>query len=196
MDTDKLTIYAVGDMCPNRPNPEYLFGMALPTIKQADILFGQLEHLLSEKGEPQLFLPDYQRSRDTRISPERVSGLTYAGFDVISYAGNHNLERGEEAFFETIDTLRKNNIEVVGVGNNIDEARKPVILERKGVKVGFLAYCSILPKKGGEAGPDKPGSAPMRASTFYEQVDWQPGTPPKIITLADKDDLAALVDGY
>ena len=34
----------------------------------------------------------------------------------------------------------------------------------------------------------------MRASTFYEQVDWQPGTPPRIVTLANKDDLAAMVE--
>ncbi|MBI2987834.1 MAG: CapA family protein [Deltaproteobacteria bacterium] len=64
----------------------------------------------------------------------------------MSFANNHTLDRGEEAFFETIDTLTKNNIAVVGVGRNIGEARKPSILERKGTKVAFLAYCSVLPE--------------------------------------------------
>ncbi|MFC1987838.1 CapA family protein [Chloroflexota bacterium] len=176
MNTDRLSIYAVGDTRDaknNRPNPESYFELALPTLKQADILFGQLEAAIT--------------------NPERVSMLTYAGFDVLSFASNHVLNWGEEALLKTIDTLTRNNIQPIGVGRNIDEARKPVIFERKGNKVGFLAYCSVLPK-GQEAGPNKPGGAPMRVSTYYEQIDWQPGTPPKIITVANKDDLAAMVD--
>ena len=121
-----------------------------------------------------------------------MSGLTYAGFDVMSFASNHALDRGEQALFEAIDTLTTNSIAVIGAGKNIDEARKPVILERKGTKVAFLAYCSVLPK-GYQATPEKSGCAPMRASTFYEQVDWPAGTAPRIITLANKDDLAAMV---
>ncbi|MFC1987449.1 CapA family protein [Chloroflexota bacterium] len=173
MNPTKLSIYAVGDTKPDRPNPESLFELALPTLKQADILLGHLEHPLS--------------------SPDKVSALTYAGFDVMSFGGNTHLAEGEEAFLETIDTVTRNNIQIVGVGRNIDEARKPVILERKGTKVGFLAYSSVSPK-GHEAEPNKPGCVPMRASTYYEQVDWQAGTPPKIITLANKDDLAAMLD--
>ncbi|MBI2989536.1 MAG: CapA family protein, partial [Deltaproteobacteria bacterium] len=188
MNPAEVSIYAVGDVIPNRPNPESLFELALPPLKQADILFGQLEIPLSEKGEPQM-----QAFPGKRLRPEWVSGLTYAGFHVMSFASNHHLDRGEQAYFETIDTLTKNNIAVIGVGKNIDEARKPLILERKGTKVAFLAYCSVLPR-GYEARGDKSGCAPMRASTSYEQVDWQPGTPPKILTFANKDDLAAMVE--
>ena len=39
-----------------------------------------------------------------------------------------------------------------------------------------------------------PGCAPMRASTFYQQVDYQPGTPPEIISVANRDDLAAAIE--
>ena len=173
MNTNKLSIYAVGDTKCNRPHPESFFELALPTLKQADILFGELE--------------------DPLFEPQRVSGLKYAGFDVMSFANDHNRCQEEDPFFGTIDTLTRNEIHVVGVGKNIEEARKPAILQKKGVKVAFLAYCSSLPK-GFEAGANKPGSAPMRASTSYEQVDWEPGTPPKIITIANKDDLAAMLD--
>ncbi len=188
MNPEEVSIYATGDVELDWPNPESLFEPTLPSVKQADILFGQLEANLSEKGEPQLYT-----GGGRRINPNKVSALTYAGFDILSFASNHTLDRGEQALFESIDTLTKNNIAVVGVGKNIDEARKPVILERKGVKVAFLAYCSALPK-GYDARPDKSGAVPMRASTFYEQVDWQPGTPPRIITLADKANLAAMVE--
>ncbi|MBI2859840.1 MAG: CapA family protein [Chloroflexi bacterium] len=195
---EKLSIYAVGDVIPDYPTPETLFELALPTLKKADILFGQLEVNLSETGGPQGSIPTQSVSGVAHttghrgIPPERVSGLTYAGFDVMSFASNHTLNRGEQPFFETVETLTRNNIAVIGVGRNIEEARKPLILERKGTRVGFLAYCSVVPN-GREAGPGRPGCAPMRASTTYEQVDWQPGTPPRIITLANKDDLAAMV---
>ncbi len=188
MNPEKLSIYATGDVLPDRPNPEYLFDLALPTLKEADILFGQLEAPLSEKGEPQTASPSCRR-----MSSERVSAITHAGYDVMSFASNHTLDRGVAALMETIDTMAKNNVPMIGVGKNIEEARKPLILERKGTKVGFLAYSSVFPKNY-QAGPNKPGLAPVRVSTFYEQVDYQPGTPPKIITLANKDDLAAMVD--
>ncbi len=189
MNSGKVSVYAVGDIIPDWPNPESIVDLALPTLRQADILFGQLEPPLSEKGEPQLFSGYPPRP----FAPEKVSALTHAGFDVVSWASNHTLDRGEPAFFETMEVLAKNNIAVIGAGRNINEARKPLILERKGTKVAFLAYCSVLPK-GYDARADKPGCAPMRASTFYEQVDWQAGTPPRIITLANKDDLAAMLD--
>jgi hypothetical protein len=80
---------------------------------------------------------------------------------------------------------------VIGAGKNIEEARKPAILERNGTKIAYLAYCSVL-RPGYEAGVNKPGCAPMRASTFYKQVDYQPGTPPAIISLAESDDLEAM----
>ncbi len=188
MSPEELSVYATGDVIPSRPNSETLFDLALPTIKKADILFGQLEANLSEKGERQTAADSVRK-----VSPERASALAFAGFDVMSFASNHTLDRGVEALLETLDTLEKNRIAVIGAGRNIAEARKPLILERKGTKVGFLAYCSVLPTGYG-AGPNRPGSAPLRASTYYEQVDWQPGTPPRIITLANKDDLAAMLD--
>ncbi len=122
MNPEKVSIYAVGDVVPDRPNPESLFELALPTLKQADILFGQLEANLSEKGDTQLYM---YPGTPQRKGPARVSGLTYAGFDVMSFASNHHLDQGEEAFFETIDTLTKNNIAVICVGRNINESRKP-----------------------------------------------------------------------
>ncbi|MBI2859019.1 MAG: CapA family protein [Chloroflexi bacterium] len=190
MSSNELSVYAVGDVIPDRPNPEHLFDLALPTLKKADLLFGQLEANLSEKGEPQLYMYPME---PRKINTERVSGLVHAGFDIMSLASNHHLDRGEQGLLETIDTLNRNGIETVGVGRNIEEARKPVVMERNGVRIAFLAYCSVLPK-GYEARVDKSGCAPLRVSTFYEQVDWQPGTPARIVTLANQDDLAAMLE--
>lgn len=188
MTSKTLSVYAVGDVIPDWPNPESLFALALPKLQEPDILFGQLEAALAKTTQRQIQVPSTRQ-----VGPEKVSALTAAGFDVMSFAGNHALDRGEDAFYETIETLTKNDIAVVGVGKNLAEARKPLILERKETKVAFLSYCAVLPK-GYDAGTDKPGCAPLRISTFYEQIDWQPGTPPKIVTIANKDDVAAMLD--
>jgi len=172
---------------PDWPNPESLFALALPSLKQADILFGQLECNLAASAERQM-----QAYHARRVPPEKVSALVAAGFHVISFAGNHALDLGERAFLETIDTLRRNNIAVIGVGRNIEEARKPLVIDRNGTRIAFLSYCSVLPK-GYEAGPGKPGCAPLRVATFYEQIDWQPGTPPRIVTVPHRQDLAAML---
>ncbi|MBI2859850.1 MAG: CapA family protein [Chloroflexi bacterium] len=117
---EKLNLYAVGDVTPDHPTPEFLFELAKPTLKQADILFGHLEVNLSQSGRPQDLKPEphgaakpdagMTHTGSRGIPPERVSGLTYAGFSVMSFASNHTLNRGEQPFLETIDTLVKNNI--------------------------------------------------------------------------------------
>jgi poly-gamma-glutamate capsule biosynthesis protein CapA/YwtB (metallophosphatase superfamily) len=183
-----ILLYGVGDLCPNRDNPESILELAAPTLKQADILFGQLETNFSERGTP---------VRDMwpgmRAHPRNVRALTYGGFSVVSFASHHALDMGEDALFDTIDVVRQNGIAIIGAGRNIDEARKPAIIERKGTKVAFLAYCSILPR-GFDARPNRSGIAPMKVSTSYEQFDWQPGTPPRILTFANKEHLKAMVE--
>src|SRR5262249_54341156 len=69
---------------------------------------------------------------------------------------------------------------------------KPAIMERKGVKVGFLAYCSVV-REGYPAGPNKAGVAPLRANTYYEPREDQAGTPPKVVSIPLQEDLDAMV---
>lgn len=72
-------------------------------------------------------------------------------------------------------------------------ARRPAILEAKGVRVALLGYCSIL-NEGYAARPDRAGVAPMRVHTYYEAVENQPGVPPRIITVPYEEDLKAITD--
>jgi poly-gamma-glutamate synthesis protein (capsule biosynthesis protein) len=104
------------------------------------------------------------------------------------------MDWGREAFFDTIDALKEQELQVIGVGRNIEEARRPAILERKGTQVAFLAYNSILPL-GYWAEVDRPGCTPLRAWTLYEPIEpAQPGRPCQIHTFPHRDDLEAMVD--
>lgn len=187
-----ITFLAVGDVVPERGHQH--FDRVVDVLRAADITFGQLEVPLSNRGERQLFAglggPRWDGPPMDAAATSAV--LTDTGFDVMSFAGNHTMDRSEESLFDTLDAATAAGIRLVGAGRALADARRPAIVERDGVRVGFLAYCSVLPA-GYAAGPDRAGVAPLRARTFYEQVDWQPGTRPRIHTTTWPDDLAGMV---
>ena len=187
---DIVTLVAVGDVHPpGREHSEEAFDLTRSILRGADITFGQLEGNLSNRGTRQL----YTGAAGSRPNnPRGAKILSNAGFNIFSFASNHTMDWSEDAMLDTIDVMRDNNIVVIGAGKNIKQARKPAIIERKGTKVGFLAYCSVVPR-GYEAGEDKSGLAPVRATTIYRPVDSQQGMVARIITEAYPDDVAAMV---
>ncbi|MBI2859336.1 MAG: CapA family protein [Chloroflexi bacterium] len=183
-----ITLVAVGDVSPNRDNPPSIFHYCGNLFRDADIAFGQMEAPLSDRGTP-AFVSAVPR----RLASKNISALTEegAGFDVMSHACNHAMDYGWEAFNDTLEALKKNNIAVVGAGENIHEARRPAVLERDGTKVGFLAYLSIV-YPGLVAQKNLPGCAPLRATNCYQQIHNSPGTPPLIVTKLYPEDRATM----
>jgi len=66
-----------------------------------------------------------------------------------------------EGLLQTIALLEKKGIPFVGAGRNIKEARAPLILERKGTRIAFLARYSG-DQSGARASAKGPGVAMMR----------------------------------
>jgi len=180
-------LYAVGDIAPDREDPRECFALVRDKLRGADLAFCQLEVNLTERG---VRLPQVRHTHRARAST--AAALADAGFSVVSFAGNHCLDWGPDGLFDTVDHLRAAQLEVVGVGKDIEQARRPVIVTSHGVRVGFLAYSSILPSHYW-AESNRPGCAPMRAHTLYEPIEPdQPGTPPRVHTYAHRADLEAL----
>lgn len=181
-------ILATGDSAPDRADPDSLFERTRGLLGSADLVFGQLETTFAERG---VRLP--QARHAVLAKPECAGALARAGFDVISCAGNHCLDWGSVALAESIAHLQGAGIAVVGAGRNIAEARAPVVKRLgDGTRVAILAYSSILPMAYW-ADDSRPGCAPLRAHTTYEQIEHdQPGTPPRIHTFAHREDLAAM----
>jgi len=94
---------------------------------------------------------------------------------------------------DTIALLQNKGIQSVGAGHNLKEARQPAIIERNGVSVAILAYCSVL-KEGFAAGPNKAGVAPLRAHTYYRPLEYQPGVPPLVVTVPYEEDIEGMVE--
>ncbi len=185
----EATLVAVGDVAPDREDPRECFARAREMLKGVDFAFCQLETSLASKG-----VRAPQARHAVMTTPKVAPAMKEAGFTAVSFAGNHSLDWGNEALFETIGNLTSAGMAVIGAGANIVEARRPVIQERNGVRVAFLAYSTILPQAYW-AEANRPGVAPMRAHTVYEAIEHdQPGTPCRIHTYPHREDLKAMCE--
>ena len=183
-----LTLYALGDLGPRRSDPHSIFDQCRSTLKQADLVFAQLEPCLSNRGTP---AP--QARLAMRTDPVAAQAIKAAGIDVVSWASNHCMDWGRDAFADTLHNLAENKIAMVGAGQTIQLARQPYIKIINDNRIAMLAYCSILPQ-GYWATEDCPGCAPMRAVTVNEQIEHdQPGTPMRQHTFPQREDMLALL---
>jgi hypothetical protein len=189
-NTNTVTLMTGGDIGPVYEPTEEFAELITPVLRQADIRLGQCERVYSERGQPPQFAygPGGQH---TRLHPRFASVWKAAGIDVVSLASNHAMDWGPDALIDTIDMFREMGKTVIGAGRDEEEARKPALIERNGVKIAILAYCSVL-RDGQAAGKGKTGIASMRAHTRYAPEEFQPGSPPKIFTEPYKEDLDAL----
>jgi poly-gamma-glutamate synthesis protein (capsule biosynthesis protein) len=183
-----VTLLGVGDVGPIHEPIERYAELAKPVLAQADIRFAQVERVYSERGALQL----HSGGAHSRVKPHMAEIFTDCGFDVVSLASNHAMDWGADAMLDTVSLFRGKGMQVIGAGRNLREARAPAMLEKKGVKVAFLGYCSIL-QTGYAAGMDRPGVAPLRAHTYYEAFDYQAGVPPRVVTVPYAEDLAGMV---
>ncbi|MEM2320881.1 MAG: CapA family protein [Candidatus Bathyarchaeia archaeon] len=167
-----ITFVAVGDLYCSRDEPMTAVEKILPVIKAADIAFCNLEGPITNRPHVRVPYPLPQ-------SLKTIDMLREAGFNVVSFANNHALDCGFDGFYQTLTLLKKYDIKYVGAGSNIKEARSPVIVECRGIRIAFLAYASFF-SVGDPATSYKPGIAVVRVDPRFE--------PPHI----DLDDLAEM----
>ena len=174
-------LLAGGDVAINRAEAKGSFGKLIPLLREADVSFANLELPLSHNGKP---APEKILLRG---APAMADALTEAGFDVMAFANNHVLDYGEEAFAETMSLMDSLGVALVGGGMNLAQARNPIFIDRGGLMLGFLAFCSVIPR-GFEATETGPGVNPIRAHTAYRpwcDLSEYPGTQPRIDTWAE-----------
>ena len=119
-------------------------------LKESDFAFINLEGPASDKGT------DLKNLYSFRMEPKVLDTLKEAGVDVINVANNHIADWGTGAFTDTIARIRGNGLQAVGGGFNRAEAIEPVIVEKEGMKIGYLGFSDVGPS-GFEAEEKKPG---------------------------------------
>jgi D-alanyl-D-alanine carboxypeptidase/poly-gamma-glutamate capsule biosynthesis protein CapA/YwtB (metallophosphatase superfamily) len=106
----------------------------LEILKKSDIVFANLEGAVSDQGTDQKNLYSF------RMDPAVIPALKGAGISIVSVANNHVADWGRLAFIDTLPRLKENEILYTGGGNNKVEAEIPKIIEKYGMKIGFLGF--------------------------------------------------------
>ena len=127
----------VGALLERKGDPAAVFGPLADRLASSDITVGNFESTLSRAGSPT------QGGDSFASDPNVLDGLAEAGFDAISLGNNHLGDFGARAIDETIDRLLDEGFAITGGGKDLDQARAPAIIERNGVRIGFIATDSI-----------------------------------------------------
>jgi len=135
----------------------------LDLFKKSDIAFANLEGTASDQGA------DRKNLYSFRMSPAVIPALKGAGLSVLSVANNHVGDWGRPAYIDTLARLTENEIAYTGGGNNEMEAETPTIIEKYGMKIGFLAFSDVGPDWM-QAGVDQAGLLIARDPRFEEII--------------------------
>ena len=139
-----ITLVAMGDLMlardlvtlMDRHGSMYPFERVAPILADADIAIANLEGTFTDRGTPA------NKTYVFRTPPRHAVGLAVAGIDVVSLANNHMLDYGPAGLRDTIAALNSVGIAHSGAGENDEAARRPAVLEVRGLRVAFLSYAA------------------------------------------------------
>ena len=187
----------------NVDDPAVPFRRVAAEFKSTDVVFSNMECCL--------YLPPAGHAVENEgfFADPRAGGeaLKAGGVQAVGIANNVNY--GEAAITRSIARLDEIGVPHTGAGANRDAAYAPVILERGGVRFGFMQRTAVYWPTNHEATKHTAGVAVMKGHTAYQlplhktRVEIppcnRPGLPPVILTWCDaahlkqfKDDVAAL----
>ena len=155
----------------NAGNAAQVFAPLGDCLEGTELSVGNLEPPGTRAGEP----------RDDKLclrgDPAYAPVLAGTGFSVLSLANNHCLDYGDRALAETRRHLEAAGIAAIGAGAGLTKAATPAIIERSGIRIGFLAACDASTKpappatNGDDSQPGRPGIMPLKAETLLPAID-------------------------
>lgn len=80
--------------------------------------------------------------------PSVTDALLAVGVDVVEVTGNHTCDYGRSAFQETLGRYEAAGLHVFGGGSNRTEARAPLVVDVRGLRLAFLGYNDVSPASG------------------------------------------------
>ena len=112
----------------------------LKAMQDADLFMFNEEFPFSLRGEA---MEDKQYT--FRTDPKYISIFQELGVDLVTVANNHALDFGQDAFCDTLDTLKQAGIPYVGGGYNFAEASAPAIFTLQGQTFAVFAATRVSP---------------------------------------------------
>ncbi|QWF22045.1 CapA family protein [Nocardioides sp. LMS-CY] len=146
------TLTVVGDIMLGRGVAGSPLAPMSERLAAADITVGNLESTLAELGPPR----QDPVTDSFSAAPSVRRDLRAAGFDALDLANNHTGDFGDASLVRTVGLLRAGGLPTFGAGRDLAQARRPAVVERDGVRFGFLGFNAI--GETAEAGPGRPGA--------------------------------------
>lgn len=179
-----LSIVVGGDIYVKREPSAGALSAIIAILRDEDIFLANLESPLPQSAQAFRYKAGTSGSR-FHMSVDALPEL--ARCDALSIANNHVMDFGGQGYLETISVLDGAGLRHAGGGVNRAAATRPVVIERNGRSVAFLAY-SCLFQNGFEATDTELGMATVAVHTSYEPppraLD-QPGMAPLVRTWCD-----------
>jgi poly-gamma-glutamate synthesis protein (capsule biosynthesis protein) len=173
------TVLVGADLCPVEANQLYfrrgdaqgLFHDLLPEFAQADLVIANLECPLIEQPSPIV------KTGPVFGAPgECISGIMAAGIDVLCLANNHSLDHGPAGLLNTLAVCEGAGVATVGAGENLTAARRLLIRNVNGIRVGVLAMAerefSIATRTSAGANPLDLIDFVRNVREFQDQLDY------------------------
>ncbi|WKN44997.1 CapA family protein [Tunicatimonas pelagia] len=175
-----------------RKKPEDAFRHVMATLNEADFRLLNLEGPFAG-GTDDSTKTDIPHKNWRHSNPDQVQALVAAEIDAVGVA--NNVTYPWQAMMKSKQVLDEAGIPFVGGGKNLPEAHKPIILEKNGLKVGFMQYAATVFPYNHAARENQPGIAEIKVHTAYQppkNLD-KPGQPPYVITWLDEASRALMV---
>lgn len=111
-----------------------MFDPMRPYLENADVTTANMEVPVAG---PEFELSGYPQFN---APPEIIDGLRGAGVDIVNNATNHTMDRGQGGVGASTSNMRDRGMMYVGGYGSPEDKATPRIIERNGLKLGFLAY--------------------------------------------------------
>ncbi len=118
------------------------FEIIAPYLQAADLAVGDLETCQAGPDIRSLGwgVSGYTGYPEFNAPDQFAEALQAAGFDALSFANNHTLDRGYDGVVRTLTHVRSLGIDTFGSYKSWEERNSPLIIDIDGLKIAFLGY--------------------------------------------------------
>ncbi len=141
-----MKVLIAGDFAPRarlaKQIEEKKFGEVFPEdlrsiITSVDFSFVNFESPVVEEG----CNPIPKCGPNLCCTPEAAEAVKYAGFTGVTMANNHILDFGANGLKKSVECCKVRELDVIGVGDNIEDAEKVLYLEKSGKTLAVINCC-------------------------------------------------------
>ena len=137
-DTANVASEATASQGNDHAGWDYLFSAVADVFRSADFGFVNLETPIApvkgHAGKPFLF----------NAPAALLDALDASGIKIVSFANNHVMDQGYVGLGETLEQIHSHGLAAAGAGLTAADSWKPVVLEKNGIKVGWLGMTRWL----------------------------------------------------